>query len=178
MISSNPYTIKSIVDMKKCKLSVKEQVDNYEWKVYDSTIKFWQEQTAEVQKKILPLKSDKSVSDFTSEFLSYLTDCGKINYWWSRSNSFDPPILWRMFDSQKKGLHLAEHLPHWKLRDTRTFIDAKLDFPKINSFVPIQDEDFWNKVFQAHDSSWDILADILRIQAILRAEKDLEMITR
>jgi hypothetical protein len=73
---------------------------------------------------------------------------------------------------------LKEYLPHWKLRDTRTFIDAKLDFPKVNSFVPVQDEEFWNKVFQAHDSSWDILADILRIQAILRAEQDLEMIKR
>jgi len=178
MISANPYTTRLIADMQKSKLSVKEQVDKYQWKVYDSTIQFWQDQPPEIQKKILPLKSDKTVSEFTLDFLSYLTDAGKINYWWSRSNSFDPPILWRLFESQQKELHLKEYLPHWKVRDTRTFIDAKLDFPKVNSFIPIQDEKFWEQVFQLHDSSWDILADILRIQAILRAEADLEMITR
>jgi hypothetical protein len=178
MLSNDPYTTRSIADMRKCKLSVKEQVDIYGWKVYDDAIQFWQSQPTEVQKKIFPKKTDKSVADFASEFLSYLIESGKIDRWWSRSNSFDPIILWRLFESQKKSLHLAEHLPHWKLRDTRTFIDAKLNFPRKNGFIPIQDEDFWNKVFQEHDSSWDILADILRIQAILRAEQDLEMITR
>jgi hypothetical protein len=178
MLSDDPYTTRSIIDMQKCKLSVKEQVDKYDWKVYDSTIQFWQSQPPEVQKKIFPKKTDKSVADFTSEFLGYVIDSGKIDRWWSRSNSFDPIILWRLFESQKKSLHLAEYLPHWKLRDTRTFIDAKLDFPKVNGFVPIQDEEFWGKVFQEHDSSWDILADVLRIQAIVRAEQDLEMIKK
>ena len=178
MISDNPYTTKSVVDMRKCKLSIKEQVDKYGWKVYVDTVKFWETQPPEIQKKIHPLKSDKTVEDFANEFLSYLADNGKIDYWWSRSNSFDPPILWRIFESQNKSLHIKEYLPHWKLRDTRTFIDAKLDFPKVNSFIPVKDEEFWNKVFQLHDSSWDILADILRIQTILRLERDLEMITR
>lgn len=178
MLSPQPYTTKSIVDMQKCKLSVKEQVDKYEWKVYNDTIKFWQTQPPEIQKKIQPLKTDRSVADFAAEFFSYIADKGKINYWWSRSNSFDPPILWRIFESQDKGLHLKEYLPHWKLRDTRTFIDAKLNFPKVNSFVPIQDTDFWERVFQLHDSSWDVLADVLRYQAIIRAENDLGMVKR
>jgi len=178
MLSSEPYTTRTIADIKKSKLSVKEQVDKYDWKVYDDAIQFWQEQPVEVRKKIAPLKTDITVEQFTNDFQNYLVDSGKIDRWWSRSNSFDPIILWRLFESQKKSLHLAEHLPHWKLRDTRTHIDAKLDFPKVNSFVPIQDEEFWDKVFQLHDSSWDVLADILRIQAILRAENDLEMIKR
>jgi hypothetical protein len=178
MVSDKPYTTRSIAEIQKAKLSIKEQVDKYEWKVYSDTIKFWESQPPEIQKKIYPTKTDKSIAEFTEDFLSYLTDSGKIDYWWSRSNSFDPPILWRLFDSQNKGNHLKEHIPHWKLRDTRTYIDAKLNFPKVNGFMPIQDEDFWNKVFQLHDSSWDILADILRIQAIIRAENDLETITR
>jgi hypothetical protein len=33
MLSANPYTTKSIVDIKKSKLSVKKQIDNYGWKV-------------------------------------------------------------------------------------------------------------------------------------------------
>ncbi len=178
MLSNNPYTTKSIVDMQKCKLSVKEQVDLYGWKIYNDTVKFWEKQPPEVQKKIYPLKTDKSVSVFVEDFLSYMTDAGKISHWWSRANSFDPPILWRIFESQNKSLHLKEYLPHWKLRDTRTYIDAKLNFPKVNSFIPIEDTDFWDKIFQQHDSSWDILADILRMQAIVRAEHDLELIKR
>lgn len=178
MVSDKPYTTRTIAEIKKAKLSIREQADKYEWKVYSDTIKFWELQPPEIQKKIHPSKTDKTVADFTDEFLSYLIDSGKIDYWWSRSNSFDPPILWRLFDSQNKGLHLKEHLPHWKLRDTRTYIDAKLDFPKVNGFIPVQDEDFWNKIFQLHDSSWDILADILRIQTIIRAENDLELISR
>lgn len=178
MKSNDPYTTKSIVDMRKTKLSVKQQVKDYGWKVYADTLKFWESQPPEVTKKILPTATDKTVEEFTEEFHRYLADSGRISHWWSRSNSFDPPILWRLFESQSKSKHLHEYLPHWKVRDTRTYIDAKLDFPKINSFVPVSDDEFWNKVFQAHDSSWDILADILRIQAIVRVENDLEMIAR
>jgi len=178
MVSDTPYTLRSIADMQKCKLSIKEQVRDYGWVVYADTVEFWQKQDASVQKKIMPLKTDKTVEEFTVEILTYLSKNSKYDCWWSRANSFDPPILWRMFEAQKKGSFLNSTIPHWKLRDTRTFIDAKLDFPKENGFIPIQDEEFWGKVFQKHDSSWDILADILRIQAILRAEQDLEMIKR
>lgn len=176
MVSDQPYTPRSIVEMKKDKLNVKEQVDKYGWKVYSDTIKFWEQQTPEVQKKIVPKKTDISVEQFIDNFISYLSSHGKIDYWWSRSNSFDPIILWRIFEKSDKIVALNQYIPHWKLRDTRTFIDAKLDFPKKNGFVPIQNEELWNKIFQEHDSSWDIIADILRIQAILRAEQDLELI--
>jgi hypothetical protein len=176
MISSTPYTQFSIKDMKKFKFSVKEQVDKYGSKVYSDTIKFWQEQSKEVRDMIKPLSTDRSVSDFTSELISYMSKQGKIDYWWSRSNAFDPIILWRLFESQNKTHVINEYLPHWKVRDTRTFIDAKLDFPKINGFIPINNHEAWEAKFKQHDSSWDILADILRIQAILRAEKDLKLI--
>jgi hypothetical protein len=71
---------------------------------------------------------------------------------------------------------MDESLKFWKIRDTRTFIDAKLDFPKENGFVPIKDEALWKKHFKLHNSSWDILADVLRLQAIVRAENDLEQV--
>lgn len=178
MLSANPYNTKSIIEMQKCKFSVKDQVDKYQWVVYNDTIKFWESQPPETRKKIYPSKEDKTVEQFSVDFIQYLNDSGKIDYWWSRSNSFDPPILWRLFDSQNKAIQLKDRLPHWKVRDTRTFIDAKMDFPKVNGFIPITDTDFWNKVFIQHDSSWDILADVLRIQAILRAENDLEQVAR
>lgn len=173
MLSNNPYNLETIKDVKKFKLSVKDQVDNYGWVVYKETVKFWESLEEDARKNIKPLKSDLTVSNCVTEFLEYLIDNSRINYWWSRSNAFDPILLWRLFDSQNKYNHLNEHLPHWKVRDIRTYIDAKLDFPKKNGFIPIDDEKLWSKTFIEHDSSWDVLADVLRMQKIMRIENDL-----
>ena len=178
MLSDNPYTTKNIVDIKKLKLSVKEQVDTYGWKVYEDTLQFWQSLPEEARKNIKPLKTDLSVKDFVNEFTDFLIQSGKIDYWWTRSNTFDPFLIWRIYESQNKTATINEYLPYWRVRDIRTYIDAKLDFPKKNGFVPIADEEFWNKVFVEHDSSWDVLADVLRMQAIIRAENDLEQVKR
>ena len=178
MLSDTPYTVKSIVDVKKFKLSVKDQVDNYGWKVYEDTVNFWATVPEEARKNIKPLKTDLKVEEFIDQFLSYLTDAGNIDYWWSRANTFDPVILFRLFKAVNKSNYMKEYLKYWRVRDIRTFIDAKLNFPKKNGFVPIADEEFWNKVFVEHDSAWDVLADALRIQAIIRAENDLEQVKR
>lgn len=178
MLSTSPYTTRNIVDMIKVKMSVKEQVDKYGFKVYKDTLEFWQRQSPEVQKLIHPKSDDATLEQYASKLFSYLNSTGKINYWWSRSSSFDPLIIWRLMDVVDLGLSFNEHLPHYKHRDIRTFIDAKLDFPKKNAFCPIEDETFWGKVFQEHNSAWDILADGLRMQAILRAEADLDQIKR
>ena len=80
--------------------------------------------------------------------------------------------------SQNKVNHLQSHLQHWKVRDTRTFIDAKFDFGlKKNGFNPCANEEKWDSVFKAHDSAWDVLADVMRLQSITRAENDMEQIT-
>lgn len=170
---TDPYTLNDISSVQKFKLSVKDQVDNYGWKVYNSTIKFWESLPVEARKNITPKPNDLTVKDFTLKFIDYIAPFGKIHYWWSRSNSFDPVILARLFESQDKYLVLNEHLPHWKVRDIRTFIDAKLDFPKKNGFVPMDDEKVWGETFVEHDSSWDVLADVLRMQKIIRIENDL-----
>jgi hypothetical protein len=173
--SDNPYTLKSISEVKRFKLSVKDQVDNYGFIVYKSTVEdFWAKLPPEVRKHAVPKSTDLPVKQFITEVTNYLGDFGKIHYWWSRSNTFDPIILARLFVSEQKYTILNEYLPHWKVRDVRTFIDAKLDFPKKNGFVPIDDEDLWNRTFVEHDSSWDVLADVLRMQKIIRIENDLE----
>ena len=71
---------------------------------------------------------------------------------------------------------MGNYLKYWSVRDTRTFIDAKFDFPKLNAFVPVSDTAKWEYNFKAHDSKHDVAADILRLQAITRAENDLEQI--
>jgi hypothetical protein len=174
--SNNPYKLSEVGNAKRFKLSVTDQVKNYGWKVEKSAIDFWERQESEVRNKIKPKKDDLSVKDFTNEFLRTLSNEGKIEYWWSRSNTFDPIILQRLFNSQERLSHVEEYLKFWRVRDTRTFIDAKLNFPKKNGFVPIKDEEKWNRYFKEHDSAWDVTADLLRFQAISRAEEDLEMI--
>jgi len=174
--SGSPYTLASIREPKKFKLSVADQVENYNYKIEQDTLEFWQEQPKHVRANIKPRDTDITVKEFTEQFLDYLTPHGKIDYWWSRSNSFDPIILWRLFESQNALNKIHEYLPHWSLRDTRTWIDAKLDYPKKNGFMPLADEAKWNQTFMHHDSSWDILADVLRLQAIARAENDMEQI--
>jgi len=44
--------------------------------------------------------------------------------------------------------------------------------------VPVSDVDYWNSAFVAHDSTHDVAADVLRLQAIHRAENDLEMVEK
>jgi len=175
MLSDKPYGLQDIDNITKFKLSVKDQVYNYQYVVYKDTIEFWEQQSSEVRQKIQPLKTDLKLSEFVDLFLKYLEN-HKIDYWWSRSNTFDPIILWRIFKSENKNNLLDQHLKYWKVRDIRTFIDAKLDFPKENGFPPLADVNKWNNSFKQHDSSWDVLADVLRFQAIIRAENDLEQV--
>ena len=173
---SNPYTLNSITETRKFKLSVADQVKNYGWEIDKSTLQFWEEQDPEVRANVSPKKSDLTVKEFVKSFHEFLIDSPKIDYWWSRSNTFDPIILSRIFEAEDKLLHLEEYLKYWKVRDTRTYIDAKLNFPKQNGFIPMIDENTWNKNFKKHDSAWDILADVIRFQQIHRAENDLELL--
>ena len=78
--------------------------------------------------------------------------------------------------SVKKDKFLNEYIPYWKNRDTRTFIDAKFNFTTKNGFIPVENKELWEEVFKAHDSTHDIAADILRLQAIHRAEHDMEQV--
>ena len=176
MLSSNPYGLDSIGLTRKFKLSVTDQVKNYGWEVDRSTLAFWEEQDADVRSNISPKKSDLTVKEFVKQFHEFLIESPKIDYWWSRSNTFDPIILSRIFDAEGKILHLEEYLKYWRVRDTRTYIDAKLNFPKINGFPPLTNEEKWDIVFKKHDSSWDVLADVLRFQQIHRAENDLDIL--
>ena len=175
-LSDKPYTMKDVNLAKRFKLNVNEQVTQYDFEIEKETLAFWQEQPSTVRSKITPSDEDLNVSEFTKTFLKFLDDGPEIKYWWSRSNTFDPIILGRLFSSQNKLQEMESHLKYWRVRDTRTYIDAKFDFQQKNGFTPIQDANAWEKYFKLHDSSWDILADVLRLQAIARAENDLEMV--
>jgi len=167
---TNPYSCKDISMTRKFKLSVSDQVKNYGFKIEQSVLDFWESQPKEVKKNIVPKKTDLSVKEFVQEFHDFLIDAGQIGHWWTRSNTFDPVILTRLFAAENKKSHMEEYLKYYLVRDTRTWIDAKLNFPKKNGFII----DEWQESFKAHDSSWDILIDVLRLQKLHRVEFDLE----
>lgn len=176
MLSDDPYTTNDINLTRRFKLSVADQVNNYNYSVEQNVIEFWLQQSKEVRAKIKPREDDLTVENFVKEFHDYIIDAG-VGRWWSRSNTFDPVILTRLFNSQGKKEHLYGYLKYYLVRDTRTYIDAKFNFEnQKNGFCPVSDEEAWEATFKAHDSSWDILADVLRLQAIIRAENDMEQV--
>jgi hypothetical protein len=178
MLSDEPYTCKDVVLAKKFKLSVSDQVQNYGFVVQESAMKFWQEVSPEARKCIKPSASDLSVEQFITAFIDYLNGVGKIDYWFSRGNTFDPIILQRLFKVVGKTHLFKEYLRFNRVQDMRSHINAKLEYPLTTNLTPIQDEDFWKKIFIEHDSQWDVLADLLRYQTILRLENDLEQPNR
>lgn len=169
----NPYSFNELLKMaNKAKFDVKEQVDKYGYKIQNSTIEWWQSQEKEVRKKILPTEHDISINTFMDEFLSSIPD--RLDYHWARSNTFDPIFLARIARDTGNEKLINQKLKYNTIRDTRTYIDAKTNFnKKMNSFVPIKDEKYWEQNFKAHDSSCDIVADVLRLQTLTRIENDL-----
>ncbi len=164
-MGNNEYTFDALVNScSKIKLDVSEQVKKYGYKVEKSTVKWWESQGEEARKNIAPKASDVSLREFCEEVLSYLNGFSKIDYWWARSNTFDPIILERLFRDCGLIDEFNQVLKFWAVRDTRSFINGALGFDFSDKFIP--DEKLKEK-FVAHDSRHDVAMDILRMQAII-----------
>lgn len=173
--SDNPYTLEELVGLaQKDKLEMAHQVRDHGARYTQRDLDWWLSQSEDAKKVLKPSPADIQVEAFINNFITYLSNAGKINYWWSRSNTFDPVILSRWAKLLGRRAEVEELLKFWLVRDTRTWIDAKLNFPKQNGFCPLADEEYWNKTFVKHDSRYDIAADILRLQTIARLENDME----
>lgn len=168
------YELEEIV--RRVKFDVQYQVKHLGYTIDKSTLEWWKSQPGAVRDKIQPSSGDVTPEWFLEDLGDYLEDTpGHLKYWWSRSNTFDPIILWRLTDNLTHSGKVPKHLSHWKIRDTRTFIDAKTNFglKNNNGFVPVEGDDEWNRVFEKHNSSHDIIADILRLQTLTRIENGL-----
>ena len=172
--SSEPYYLSDVKDAITIKLDVAEQVKKYKYRIDPNTLKWWESQEPAARKKIKPSPLDKSLEDFADAFLSAATLKGKIDYWWTRGNKFDPVFIDRIMRSTGRSQREAKVFPYNKIRDTRTYIDAMTRFDADNGFVPVSDTDMWNRTFVKHDSAYDIVADVLRMQALDRAYADME----
>lgn len=177
--TDNPYTLEELVSLaQKDKLEMASQVKEFGAKYKQRDVDWWMSQSEDAKKVLKPSASDIRVEEFFDNFTKYLKSAGKIKYWWTRSNTFDPIILVRYARLIDRGDEIDELLKFWLVRDTRTFIDAKLDFPKNNGFMPLSDAEYWEKTFVQHDSRYDIAADIMRLQTITRLENGMEQPTR
>ena len=173
-----PYSFEELTSLVKTdKFDVKKQYDA--GKTFSkSDLAWWEKQGEDAKSKLKPQSNDLTIEQFSDNIFAYLIEVGKIDYWWSRGNSFDPVLLDRvMLDVGKQEL-MNEYLKWWRIRDIRTYIDAKFDFSTRNGFVPVADGDYWKQAFIAHDSTHDVAADVLRLQTIHRAENDLEQLER
>jgi hypothetical protein len=173
---TDPYTFKNKPELKRFKFDLLDQ-KQYGFIHKKSDLDFWLGQSEVVRNKIKPSKDDITILQFCTDMLKWLSEQPKISHWWSRSNTFDPMILWRILQTQNKQQEFDSLCPFFMVRDTRTWIDAKFNFATKNGFCPVTNEDEWNKQFEAHSSDHDIIADIMRLQSIARAEADMEQIT-
>ncbi len=178
--SDNPYSFKELVlGMQQAKFDIKDQMVNHGCKYNERDLQWWLDQPPELRTNMKPSQQDLSAVQFMEKLIDYLRSEQPIDYWWSRSNSFDPVILDRIAQNANKQELLGQYLKYWAVRDTRTFIDAKFDFNVPggkNGFIPVSDVAKWEYNFKAHDSKHDVAADILRLQTIVRAEADMEQI--
>lgn len=176
---SDPYSFEELADtVQTVKVDIKDQLDNYNCSFKKDDVAWWESLPKEARDKMKRSPNDLTVTEFCDTIVAYLKDSGKIDYWWSRGNTFDPVIMQRHMWATNNGNAFDYALKFWKVRDVRTHIDAKFNYTTRSGFVPVADEDYWNKAFIAHDSTHDVAADILRLQAIHRAENDLEQINR
>ena len=175
----NPYSYNEILNgVRKYKFDVKDQVENYNFVVQKDSLEWWASLPKDIRKNAQPSPNDLSLKDFTEIFISDLYNGPKIEYWWSRNNTFDPTILWRIVWTQNAKFRMNEYLKHWRVRDIKTWIDAKFEFTTLNGFCPFEDEEYFNTLFKQHDSAHDVTADVLRLQTIYRAERDMEIVNK
>lgn len=161
------FTPQYIIDKTQVyKFDVEHQKKEFDYKIDKSTMDFWLNQPKEVLTMFKPSNKDLTINEFFDKFIEYLSNNPKIDYWWSRSNTFDPPILTRLAKDSGREEDLNQYLKYWNVRDTRTFVDVASGFTLKNNFVPIEDEAEWNRVFTEHDPKCDIMADVMRMKRL------------
>jgi hypothetical protein len=136
-------------------------------------LNWWKAQDSKIVEKILkPSKQDDiRIYEFVHKILLYLNANPEVKYWWARSPTFDPIIMWRACTDSGMITDFNNRMKHYLLRDTRTFIDAKLNFePGTNSFILKE----WEEKFEKHNSIHDVAVDILRLQKLVMMENEDE----
>lgn len=159
--TSNPYSYQELVNKGKfIKFDVAEQVKKYGRKIEQSTVQWWGQQNKEAQKKIAPMKDDKSISELYNFFVvNRATNLDKV---YTRRNTFDPVFL----SSIMKATGNPEPYDWWSVRDTISFIDGLTFGAEVkDNFIPEGLEEHFVK----HDPVHDIAMDVMRMQVLIQA---------
>lgn len=168
--TENPYSFEELIEsIKLTKFDLKAQAQQG-IKPKKSDMDWWLQLPRDVFSQLLPSEQDVDYSHFCDQITNYIGS-KKVKFWWSRATNFDGILTERIFRSQK----LQFPLPFYTVRDVRTYIDAKFDFKnKTNNICPVDDKEYWDRVFKPHNSIHDVSADILRLQKIVRVQEGLE----
>lgn len=176
MISDNPYTCKDLANVARFKISTDDQMENYSYVVDQGVIDFWKQQDSNIKKRIGKSDNDLTLEQAINQFVAFLRSEPKLSYVWCNSKSTQSVILNRLFaDVGKKK---SDIINYYDEVDMMTYINAKFNFDVNVDICPIEDEEFWNKIYNKNNGAFDVIANVLRIQAIYRAENDLENINR
>ena len=157
---SNPYEFSELVNnCKIIKFDVKDQMKNGRT-TEASVLDWWKSLPKEVSNQILPSSEDRPISELR-DWLTSNYDFNSFKNVFTRGNTFDPIFLeyiFKQFDQQE--VH-----PHWKIRDTRSYLDGLLHGTGLNDkFMPSE----LDIEFRHHDPAHDIALDVMRMQTILK----------
>lgn len=157
-----PYEFDELLaDCRYIKFDVAEQIKGYGRKVQKETAEWWAKQGDEAKKQITPSSDDVSIAELYN-WLMKNVNFDKLKKIYTRGGSFDPNFLESVLAACGKEVPFQ-----WRMmRDTRSFIEGM--------GIGIKDfkNDFELKSFQGkfikHDPRSDIVADVLRMQAMTR----------
>jgi hypothetical protein len=156
----NPYTFSELVSLTRfIKFDTLKQ-KNRGRTVDQSVLSWWKTLPSDISNQIIPTPDDKDTSTLPDFFAQF--NWPEINRVFTRGNTFDPIILEYLLKETNTPLPYD----YWKLRDTRSFLDAFLyNTPYNDRFMP----DNLDIPFQKHNPLHDVSIDVMRLQTILKA---------
>ena len=158
----DPYNFDEL--FKNChyiKFDVQEQVKVYKRVVDKDTIDWWMKQGDKARKQIAPSGADRSITEL-EDFLMKNVEFKSLKKIYTRGGQFDPNFIESILKACDKEIPFR----HVMLRDTRSYLEG------MGEGIPDFKNDFELKSFQGkfikHDPRSDIVADVLRMQAMVR----------
>lgn len=168
-----PYTFEEIIDdTLTLKMDARQQKEKFHTVHDKDAVDFWTRMDEKIKRRtFLPSKFDLTLEETLDKITKYL-EANRPEYWWSRSNLFDPVILLGQYDQIGQLDKIKEILPYYRVRDVRSFIDGYFGIDADGgNFIPVldpKDEPALLAKFEQHYSKHDVAMDVLRLQMIHR----------
>lgn len=158
-MQNDEYTLDYIIENSTyAKFDVREQIKDG-CIVEKETMDWWSNQGEDAKHVLKPSKQDISIKNISDLFIESGSNNAKFVY--TRGNTFDPIFIDRLV----KKYELKTPYAWWTIRDTRSYIEG-LMYPLLER----NDFDIFGETDQIvkHNPRYDIAADILRIQLLVK----------